>query len=91
MAKSKYTLYKNVKLPRGWRYCKAAWHSNGKIKPHTVIVDGTEEIHREGSYFFYNRGQWLPAGDDAYEAVKTRAKRLSEDEYRHRNGQLQLK
>jgi hypothetical protein len=34
MAQSKFTLYKYIKLADGsWRYCKAAFYSNGKIKP----------------------------------------------------------
>lgn len=88
MAKSKYTIYKHIKLSCGWRYCKAAWHSNGKIKPNVVIVGGKEEAHREGSYYLYNDGRWLPAGDDALEAVKLKAKRLSEYEYQRTHGTL---
>ncbi len=39
MAQSKFTLYKYVKLGDGsWRYKKAAFYSNGKIKPNLVIV-----------------------------------------------------
>lgn len=34
-----------------WRYCKAAWYSNGKVKPNVVIVESKEETHREGSYY----------------------------------------
>jgi hypothetical protein len=34
MAQSKFTLYKYVKLDDGsWRYERAAFHLNGKIKP----------------------------------------------------------
>lgn len=54
MAKSKYALYKQVKLPVGWRYCKAAWYPNHKIKPHVVLVNGVEERHHQGSYYMYN-------------------------------------
>jgi hypothetical protein len=33
MAQSKFTLYKYIKLKDGsWRYCKAAFYSNAKIK-----------------------------------------------------------
>ena len=39
MAQSKYTLWKYVKLRDGsWRYKRAAFYSNGKIKPSVVIV-----------------------------------------------------
>jgi hypothetical protein len=44
MGNPTYTLYKRVQLSAGkWRYRKAAFHSNGKIKPHCVIVGGKEE------------------------------------------------
>ena len=33
MAVSKYTVYEYVKVYGAWRYCKAAYHDNGKIKP----------------------------------------------------------
>jgi hypothetical protein len=39
MAISKYTLYKYVKVDGAWRYCKAAYHDNGKIKPDIVFVN----------------------------------------------------
>jgi hypothetical protein len=51
-------------------------------------VDGKEEAHREGSYYLYNDGRWLPAGDDALEAAKLKAKRLSEYEYHRTHGTL---
>ena len=52
MAISKYTLYKYVKVGGAWRYCKAAYHKNGKIKPDIVFVNvkqGLLEKHPEGS------------------------------------------
>jgi hypothetical protein len=54
MAISKYTLYKYVKVAVTWRYCKAAYHDNGKIKPDIVFVDvkqGLLEKHPEGRYY----------------------------------------
>lgn len=39
MAISKYTLYKYVKVDGTWRYCKAAYHDNAKIKPDIVFVN----------------------------------------------------
>lgn len=51
MAIPKFTLYKHVKLDSGWRYCKAAWHTNSKVKHNVVLVNGVEETHREGSYY----------------------------------------
>ena len=56
MAQSKFTLYKYVKMGDGsWRYKKAAFYSNGKIKPNVVVVGKNaqgkpiEETHAEGS------------------------------------------
>jgi hypothetical protein len=34
----KLSLYKSVKTKRGWRYCKAAFHSNAKVKPNIVVI-----------------------------------------------------
>jgi hypothetical protein len=47
MANPKYTLYKFVKVGT-WRYCKAAYHENGKIKPDIVFVNV-----KEGSFKVY--------------------------------------
>lgn len=72
--KSKYTLYKSVKREDGvWRYRRAAYHPNGKIKINTVIVNGQEEVHEEGSYYAGHAGAWLPLGDDALAAEKKAA------------------
>ena len=39
MAQSKFPPYKFVKLDDGaWRYKRAAFYSNGKIKPNMVVV-----------------------------------------------------
>jgi len=39
MAIFKYTLYKYVKVDGIWRYCKALYHGNCKIKPDIVFVN----------------------------------------------------
>ena len=37
----KFSIYKYVKLAgKGWRYVRAAYHPNGKIKPDAVLVKG---------------------------------------------------
>lgn len=37
----KFSIYKYVELQgKGWWYARAAFHSNGKIKPNIVIVKG---------------------------------------------------
>ncbi len=63
MANSKFSIYKYCKTGAGWRYCKAAFYPNGKIKPNVVLVKGKEERHTEGSYFLNHRNQWIAAGD----------------------------
>ena len=53
MAISKYTLYKYVKVNGTWRYCKAAYHDNGKIEADVVFVNVKQallEKHAEGRY-----------------------------------------
>jgi integrase len=59
-----YTIYRRVKTEKGWRYQRAAFHSNGKI-----INDGTE-----GKFYFAHEGKWIPAGTD--DALKAQSKRL---------------
>jgi hypothetical protein len=36
----KFQLYKHIKISGKWRYCRAAIYSNGKVKPHVVVVGG---------------------------------------------------
>jgi len=92
MAQLKFTLYKYVKLQGGWRYCKAAFHDNGKIKPNVVIAgkDKHEEKHPEGSYYLANVGQWIPVGDNALEAERRRRERVSLAEYQRLSGTTPL-
>jgi integrase len=82
MAQSKFTLYKYIKLADGsWRYCKAAFYSNGKIKTNRSIVGGNEEEHPEGSYYLYHKKNWIPVGADALDAQRQRNARLDHDEF----------
>lgn len=46
-----FSIYKYCKTNSGWRYCKAAFHPNRKIKPNVVIVNGVEEKHTEEGIF----------------------------------------
>ena len=70
----KFSIYKYVRLQgKGWRYARATFHSNGKIKPNIVIVKGAdgkaaEEKHAEGAYFLNFNNTWIPVGADALEA-----------------------
>lgn len=89
MAISKYTLYKYVKVDGTWRYCKAAYHENGKIKPDIVFVNVKQallEKHPEGRYYMSHNGQWIDVGTDALEAQRKRKQRLVLDEYNRLNG-----
>jgi hypothetical protein len=89
MANPSFTLYKHVKLESGaWRYQRAAYYPNHKIKPDVVLVtvllnakkQKREEKNPEGSYYLNHNGEWLPAGDDALEAQKQRSIKLNEAE-----------
>jgi hypothetical protein len=93
MAKSRFALHKYVCIEgTGWRYCKPAYHSNGKIKPNVVIIgkDKQEEKHDEGSYYVNHAGPWLPVDGDALAAQRERAKKMSPDEYIRPGGRPQI-
>lgn len=47
---TKLSIYKYVRTDKGWRYCKAALHPNGKVKPKVVVVSGVEEKPTEERY-----------------------------------------
>jgi len=75
MANSEYTPYKYVKVDGAWRYCKAAYHDNGKIKPDIVFVnvkEGLLEKHTEGRYYMSHNGQWIDVGTAAMDAQQKR-------------------
>jgi integrase len=87
MAQSKYTLWKYVKMKDGsWRYKRAAFYSNGKIKPNVVIVGKDakgkpiEETHTDGKYVMNHNGAWLDACTDALEAQRRRNTLLDREE-----------
>ncbi|HET8922372.1 MAG TPA: tyrosine-type recombinase/integrase [Candidatus Acidoferrum sp.] len=89
MGISKYTLYKYVKVDGTWRYCKAAFHENGKIKPDIVFVNVKQallEKHPEGRYYMSHNGTWIDAGADALEAQRKRKQRLALDEFTRLSG-----
>jgi hypothetical protein len=83
---AKLSIYKYVRTDKGWRYCKAAFHPNGKIKPNVVVVSGVEEKHTEGRYFLNFNNQWIDAGEDALEAQRKRLLRLNQIEYERLSG-----
>lgn len=88
----KFSIYKYVRLEgKGWRYARAAYHPNGKIKPNVVLVKGvngsaTEEKHTEGSYFLNFNNTWIPVGADALEAQHKRKVKLNQVEHERLSG-----
>jgi len=71
-------LYKYTKLPTGWRYCKAVFYPNNRIKPHAVLTPGGEQTIKDGHYcLFYNR-KWEQVGNDPAEAVRLLMKKRGE-------------
>src|ERR1700739_1575265 len=89
MGISKYTLYKYVKVDGTWRYCKAAFHENAKIKPDVVFVDakqGLLEKHPEGRYYMSHNGGGVDAGTHAPEAQRKRKQRVALDEFNQLSG-----
>ena len=90
MGQSRFTLYKYVKLQDGaWRYCKAAYHDDGKIKPDVVFVnvkEGLLEKYAKGLYYMSHNGEWIDAGTDALGAQRKRKQRLALDEFNRLSG-----
>ena len=78
-----------MKIDGTWRYCKAAYHDNGKVKPDIVFVNVKQallEKHPEGRYYMSHNGRWLDAGTDALEAQRKRKQRLALDEFNRLSG-----
>jgi integrase len=83
---ARFSIYKYVRTEKGWRYCKAAFHPNGKIKPNVVVVSGVEEKHTEGRYFLNFKDKWIDVGLDALDAQRKRLLRLNQMEYERLSG-----
>jgi hypothetical protein len=87
MAQPKFTLYKYIKLADGsWRYCKAAFYSNRKIKSDRCIIGRKEDEHSEGSYYLYHKKSWIPVGGDALDAQRQRNAQLDNYELNRLRG-----
>ena len=71
MGMSKFSLYRYVRSPKGWRYYKVVYSANGKIKPNVVLVDGKEQPCSEGEFFFNLEGKWVSVGDDPVKVQKS--------------------
>ncbi len=75
MGNTQVALYKYIKLSSGdWRYCKPAYATNNKRKPHIIVTpDGNAERHEEGQYYLGCRNGvqvWEPVGTDPAEAQR---------------------
>jgi hypothetical protein len=75
-------LTKRVQTAEGLRYCPVAESVNGRVKPDLVVVNGTEERHREGAYYLEWRDEGkrvrLSVGKDAQDAVARRQRKEAE-------------
>jgi len=71
-------LYKYTKLPTGWRYCKAVFYPNNRIKPHAVLTPDGEQTIKDGYYCLYYNRKWEPVGNDPAEAVRLLMKKRGE-------------
>jgi len=81
MPHPKFQLYKHIRISGKWRYCRAAIYSNGKVKPHVVVVGAQEEKHEEGSYCIRHKKSWIEAGTEPLEAQRMRSKLVDQTEY----------
>ena len=78
MASRRVQLYKYAKVDGTWKYLRAVFYPNHKIKPHAVITPTGEETIKDGQYFLsYARG-WEPVGNDPNEAVKALLRKRGE-------------
>jgi integrase/recombinase XerD len=73
---------KRVQTAQGLRYCPVVLSANGRIKPDTVLVNGTPERHTEGAYYL----EWREGakrvrrsvGKDAADATTQRMRKEAE-------------
>jgi integrase/recombinase XerD len=78
LAYRKVNLYKYVPTNAGWRYLKAAFHSNNRIKPHVVATPQGEVTIKKGQYYLGYGRKWEPVGDDPTEAHRLLLKKRGE-------------
>ena len=71
MANRTVQLYKYIKLPdHGWRYCKAVFYPNNRIKPHAVMTPDGEQTIKDGYYVLSYSRKWEPIGNEPIEAQR---------------------
>ena len=78
MAARAVNLYKYVPTDDGWKYFKAAFHNNNRIKPHTVHTPDGEKTIKTGNYCLYYSRKWETVGDDPNEAHRLLMKKRGE-------------
>jgi len=78
LASRTVALYKYVPSESGWKYLKAAFHNNNRIKPHVVLTPDGEKTIKTGSYYLYHSRKWEAVGDDPTEAHRRLLKKRGE-------------
>jgi site-specific recombinase XerD len=57
----KFSIWKYVKLAKGWRYCPAVLDRGVPVKDMVMVGDGVE-VHTEGCYYLNYKRKWIKAG-----------------------------
>jgi len=78
VAHRKVQLYKYLLLESGWRYCRAAFYENNRIKPHVVSTPQGEVTAKGGQYYLGFARKWESIGNDPAEAHRLLLKKRGE-------------
>lgn len=70
MASKRVQLYKYTKLDGRWKYRKAVFYPNNRIKPHAVQTPTGEQTIKDGNYCLSYARRWEPVGNDPIEAQR---------------------
>lgn len=70
MTNRKVSIWKYVKTPNGWRYCRAVVGSNNKVRPNFVLYQQRLQEHSEGHYCLNIGGKWIAIGESSVETAK---------------------
>ena len=70
MASRRVGLYKYTSIDGRWKYVKAVFYPNNKIKAHAVLDDGIERVAKGGYYVLSFARKWESVGNDPETAVK---------------------
>jgi hypothetical protein len=63
MASRTVQLWKYVKVDGKWKYLKAVFYPNFKIKPHALLVNKVEQTIKNGYYALSCGRGWLQVGN----------------------------